>query len=153
MRRAEIRQRLAPLALPAPEFAAGVEDFGLRGVEHQRGVVIGDGAVDIVLAVMGGRAREQRLETIGLRGLCVADQRTANRDDPVVVIGRGRRKAWRGIDLQILVGLGAGRERRLRRRRQRQRDHNSSDNPARHRHQLIVATNTAYRQRQIPAEA
>src|SRR5260370_15869212 len=48
--RGEIRQRPRPIAFPAPEFAAGVEDIGKRWIEPQRGVVVADCAVDLVLA-------------------------------------------------------------------------------------------------------
>src|ERR1035437_6554472 len=60
--RAEIGQRPGPVAFPAPEFASGVEDVGQRRVKPQRRVVVADGAVELVLAVVCAGARDQRLD-------------------------------------------------------------------------------------------
>ena len=102
-RGAEIGERARPVALAAPEFAPGVEDVGERGIEPQHHVVVADGAVDLVLAVVGAGARDQRLDAVGLQGLLVADQRTANGDDLVGIIGGRRGHARRGIDLQVVA--------------------------------------------------
>src|SRR6202166_2272864 len=107
----EIGQRPRPVALPAPEFAAGVENIGQRRIEPQHGVVVADGAVDLLLALEGGPARDQGLDAVGARRLFAVDQRAANRDDVVGVIGRHRGVAGRGIGLRIrrrLAGRGEG---------------------------------------------
>jgi hypothetical protein len=49
-RGAEIGKRFRPVALPVPELAAGVEDIGKSGIELQRTVVVGDRALDRILA-------------------------------------------------------------------------------------------------------
>src|SRR5207245_825706 len=73
----EIGQRHRPVTLFPPELATGVEKIGLRRIEPQCDVVIGDGAIDLVLAAEGAGARNQRLQAIGLRGLLIVDQRSA----------------------------------------------------------------------------
>src|ERR1700730_9533779 len=47
--RAKIGQRTGPVALPAPEFTARVEDIGQRGIQAQCGVVVAYGAIDLIL--------------------------------------------------------------------------------------------------------
>src|SRR5450432_3178945 len=68
---AEIGECAGPVALFVPEFAAGIEDIRQRRVEPQRRVVIADGTVDHVLAVIGAGTRDQRLDAVGLPRLVV----------------------------------------------------------------------------------
>ncbi len=53
-------------------------------------------------------ARDQRLEAICFRRLLIVDQRTACADDLVVVLGRDRGQARRGIGRRHRAGIGAG---------------------------------------------
>jgi hypothetical protein len=108
----KIGQRPRPVALLPPQLAAVVERVGERRVQPQRGIVVGNGAIELILAREDGGARDQRLDAVGLRGLLIVDYRSACCDDIVVVIGRNRRKARRGVDRrQLLAGLRRYRER------------------------------------------
>ena len=86
-------------------------------IEPQHDVIIVDGAVDHVPALIDPSARDQRLDAIGLFRLFAVDQAAAGRDDPVVVIGHDRRHARRRIDLLIYRRFNAGGEDAVRKRR------------------------------------
>src|SRR5450755_3011129 len=104
----EIGKRAGPVALFVPEFTTGVENIRQRRVEPQRRVVVADGAVDHVLAAVGAGARDQRLDAVGSQRLVVVDQRAADGNDLVGVIGGRCGDARRGIDLRIGDRLVAG---------------------------------------------
>src|SRR5260370_42309684 len=116
-RRAKIDQRLRPVALLAPEFAARGEDTGERRIEPQHRVIVRYGAVDHILALKGAAACDQRLDAVRSFSLFVIDQRAAGTDDLVVIVaGGGRNQVWRGVNQQIPGRLGTGRERAVRER-------------------------------------
>ena len=80
----EILQRARSVALFAPEFAAGVEDIWQRRNEPHHGVVVGDGAVDLVLALIDAGARDQRLDAVGGRRSCHARRRAVDDVDTIL---------------------------------------------------------------------
>jgi hypothetical protein len=119
----EIQQRLAAVALLAPELAAAVEEIGLRWIELKRSVVIGDSAIGLVFAGESAGACNQCLEAIGPGGLLMVDQRTACADDLVVVNGGDSRETRCGNDRRRRRCPGAGRAHQMRRGTQQEREH------------------------------
>ncbi len=108
-RRGKVRHRLGQIALPAPEFAARVMNIGLRRIEPQHAVIVGDGAVDHVLAFVGHSARGQRLDAVGLSPSLRC--RSAHRRYSTVlswILRKGGGETERGIDPQILIRFDAG---------------------------------------------
>ena len=136
-RRGKISHRLGQVALPAPEFAARVMNIGERRIEPKHAVVVGDGAVDHVLALIGAGARDQRLDAVGLFGLCVVDQRAAATHRPVVILRKASGKTRRRIDPQILDRLGPGRRCTMRNRHPQQRGRDQVADIGIASHQLI----------------
>jgi hypothetical protein len=86
-RRTEIRQSVRTVALLAPNLAAMVERVSLRRIQLQRSIVIGDGAIILLLAVVSRGAGEHSPDPIRPRILFITDQRVATRHDSVVIIG------------------------------------------------------------------
>ena len=89
---------MRPVALFAPELAAGIENICKRGIKPQRHIIVADSAVDLVLAIVHAAAHNQCPDAVGPHSLVIVDQHAASGDDLVIVTVRGSRNARRGVD-------------------------------------------------------
>jgi hypothetical protein len=101
----EIRQSVRTVALLAPNLAAIVERVSLRRIELQCRVVIGNGAVIVLLAVVSRGAGQHRPDPIWLHILFIANQRVATRYDRVVIVRGHSGQTRRSVDSNFGTGL------------------------------------------------